>query len=276
MDSFDKKEYFTTGEFAKLMNVTKHTLFHYDKIGLFSPEIKRSNEYRYYSLKQMEMFDVILMLRDLEMPLQNIKEYMEKKNAEKLCQLLEQEEKVINEKIKRLTRQKKWIGRQIKHITSLDHIDYQGITIKQLPERYLCVKRSESSEDIAIAKEIAKLREEFMEENMYEDYTISFFQYEKELRKSDLKSYPSYHDIAIAVDKKPKGIKYETLEEGNYLVAYHVGHYHTIGQTYERLLEYIDENQVKTDGRFIEKYVVGHWLADEYEDYITEINVRTT
>ena len=29
--------YFTTGEFAKILGVKKHTLFHYDEIGLFSP-----------------------------------------------------------------------------------------------------------------------------------------------------------------------------------------------------------------------------------------------
>ena len=31
--------YFTTGEFAKILGVKKHTLFHYDEIGLFSPAV---------------------------------------------------------------------------------------------------------------------------------------------------------------------------------------------------------------------------------------------
>ena len=33
--------YFTTGEFAKILGVKKHTLFHYDEIGLFSPAVRR-------------------------------------------------------------------------------------------------------------------------------------------------------------------------------------------------------------------------------------------
>ena len=49
--------YFTTGEFARITGVTKHTLFHYDDIGLFSPEIKQDNGYRYYSVGQLEVFD---------------------------------------------------------------------------------------------------------------------------------------------------------------------------------------------------------------------------
>lgn len=37
----NKDRYLTTGEFAKLAGVTKHTMFYYDEIGLFSPEIKQ-------------------------------------------------------------------------------------------------------------------------------------------------------------------------------------------------------------------------------------------
>ena len=55
--------YLTTGEFATLVGVTKHTLFHYDKIGIFSPELKRSNEYRYYHIFQVETFYVITSLK---------------------------------------------------------------------------------------------------------------------------------------------------------------------------------------------------------------------
>ena len=33
----NKKIYMTTGEFARIMRITKETLFHYDEIGLFQP-----------------------------------------------------------------------------------------------------------------------------------------------------------------------------------------------------------------------------------------------
>ncbi|HBY3460150.1 TPA: MerR family DNA-binding transcriptional regulator, partial [Clostridioides difficile] len=35
-----EKQYFTTGEFAKLCGISKQTLIFYDKIGIFSPEYK--------------------------------------------------------------------------------------------------------------------------------------------------------------------------------------------------------------------------------------------
>ena len=64
-----KDNYFSTGEFAKLCNVNKKTLFHYDEIGLFKPEIVKENGYRYYSTYQLEIFDMIYTLRDLGVPL---------------------------------------------------------------------------------------------------------------------------------------------------------------------------------------------------------------
>ena len=58
--------YFTTGEFAKILGVKKHTLFHYDEIGLFSPVVKdEENNYRYYFVWQMDTFEVIRALQKL-------------------------------------------------------------------------------------------------------------------------------------------------------------------------------------------------------------------
>ena len=65
----DRRKYMTTGEVANAMHVTKNTLFHYDKIGLFSPEIKLDNDYRFYSTRQLEVLEAILWLRELDMPL---------------------------------------------------------------------------------------------------------------------------------------------------------------------------------------------------------------
>ena len=53
----DYEQYLTTGEFAKICGVTKHTLFHYDDIGILKPEIVKANGYRYYAIKQFFTFE---------------------------------------------------------------------------------------------------------------------------------------------------------------------------------------------------------------------------
>ena len=61
-------------------------------------------------MDQMETFDVIGMLRELGMPLAEIRNYLEQRSPEKFGVLLEQEEKVVREKMQRLREMQRWIG----------------------------------------------------------------------------------------------------------------------------------------------------------------------
>ena len=52
---------------ARLCGVTKHTLFHYHQIGVFSPAVTGENGYRYYTPPQVEVFGRdVLLTYDLE------------------------------------------------------------------------------------------------------------------------------------------------------------------------------------------------------------------
>lgn len=96
----NRDAYLTTGEFAKLAGVSKHTLFHYDKIGLLSPEIKLSeNQYRYYSISQLELLEIITLLKELDMPLSEIKSYLDNRTTSLFIELLTKEQTLIREKI---------------------------------------------------------------------------------------------------------------------------------------------------------------------------------
>ena len=107
-----KQEYLSAGRFAALVGTTKETLFHYDEIGLFVPKRRGTNGYRYYAMDQMETFDVIGMLRELGMPLAEIRNYLEQRSPEKFGVLLEQEEKVVREKMQRLARCSAGLGKR--------------------------------------------------------------------------------------------------------------------------------------------------------------------
>ena len=101
--------YFTTGEFARILGVRKHTLFHYDEIGLFSPALKEENGYRYYFVWQMDMFEVIRALQKLGMSLGEIKEYMENRSPERFMSMMDGKKRQIDEEIRRLKNMKRFI-----------------------------------------------------------------------------------------------------------------------------------------------------------------------
>ncbi len=133
------KDYFTTGEFARLCNVKKQTLFHYDDIGILSPEVVGENGYRYYSYTQLEIFSTISMLKELDMPLAEIKDYLDHRSPQAFLELLEQQKKEVDEKIKEL----KWLKRFIHTKMGLTKaglsIPVGKILLENRPEEYLIV-----------------------------------------------------------------------------------------------------------------------------------------
>jgi len=81
-------KYFSTGEFAKLANISKQTLIFYDKKRIFSPEYKDENTFRYYSLKQFDTLDILLSLRDIGLSLENIKDYLDNRTPKDAIDML--------------------------------------------------------------------------------------------------------------------------------------------------------------------------------------------
>lgn len=108
---------FTTGEFAALCGVTKHTLFHYDALGILSPARVGQNGYRYYAPQQLEVFHVIETLRELDMPLSEIRAYLDRRSPGELVELLEREGALLDRKLRRL-RQMRDLARQKAALTA--------------------------------------------------------------------------------------------------------------------------------------------------------------
>ncbi len=73
--------YFTAGEFAKFHHINKRTLHYYDSVGIFSPKHKGENGYRYYTYSQSIDLENILALRELNMSIEEIQNYIKNPNA---------------------------------------------------------------------------------------------------------------------------------------------------------------------------------------------------
>ena len=67
------------GKVASLYDITVQTLRHYDKIGLFCPEsVSEETGYRYYYVDQLHELEYILFLRQLGLPLSEIKSILDR------------------------------------------------------------------------------------------------------------------------------------------------------------------------------------------------------
>ena len=100
------EELFKITEFAKIASTNRKTLQYYDEIGLFSPAYVAENGYRYYSLLQLDQLALIAVLRDLGLPLREIKQSQECGSAEELGHLLEAHSREIERCMELLQRRK--------------------------------------------------------------------------------------------------------------------------------------------------------------------------
>ena len=67
---------FTVKQLSQLAGVTPRTLHHYDEIGLLKPSRVGENGYRYYGDESLLRLQQILLYRELDMPLNDIKKIM--------------------------------------------------------------------------------------------------------------------------------------------------------------------------------------------------------
>lgn len=273
MDNFFQT-HFTTGEFSKLCNVNKQTLFHYDSLGIFSPEVKAENGYRYYSVAQLEVFNVISVLKELNMPLKDIKNYLDNRSPEELISLLDKEMNIIKEKISKLEKMHRVMQRKSLITKSACNIDVNSIQLETLDESFLVKTSSCSADNIkGMAISIADHVNYCENKDIYSAYSIG-----GTLSLDDIENgiYSNYHNLYTELDTDDKS-KYTFIKKkGVYLIAYHTGGYYTTSFTYKRILEFIKENNLTVTSYFYEEALLDDLSVNGYEHYVLKISVMVT
>ncbi len=268
----NKQNYFTTGEFAKLVGVTKHTLFYYDKIGIFSPEIKLDNDYRYYSVFQIEVFYVISTLKELDMPLKDIKSYLDKRSPKELISLLEKEKNIIDEKINSLIKMKKVIEGKLSITKDIFNIDTNKISIERCEEELLVLTECcNVTNEKSLAKAIANHVKYCDKNEIYSPHSMGEMIHLENIKKG---MYENYDYFYTRIYEGNENIKLYKKEAGLYLIAYHNKGFYTIDQSYERILKFVKDNNLELEGYFYEDVLLDELSVSGYDEYLIKISIK--
>lgn len=260
-------KYCTTGEFAKLCGVKKQTLFHYDEIGIFSPKIKAENGYRYYSFTQLEVFNVISILKDLGMPLKEIKNYLDKRSPEELINLLDNEMLIIKNKIRDLNKTLTLIGKK-SNLTKLGcSVDTNVVFYEEIPTSFLIRTKTKdiNNTTLSLGEHIKYCKAN----SSYNPYSIGEI-----LNFNDVKrgSYSNYGYFYTTLDSNTN---YNFIKEGGlYLVTYHKGGFPTVKESYNKLLKFIKNNKLEVDKYFYEEPILDDLSVKGYENYLLKISIK--
>lgn len=262
-----EKFYLTTGEFARLCQVTKHTLFYYDKISVFSPEYTDEKGYRYYSSTQIEVFEVIHVLVKLGLSLKEIKNFLNRKSPSELISLLKQQQKEIELKIIELSDIKAFIDNKIQLTEKIYFNKEKEIVIESIEKESLILTDVSEFQEEQIIYMVSKHIKNCKDNNISKPYSIDAISI-----SSKNKMVYKYFSTKLLNRKYDKEF---IKEKGNYVSIYHYqGINQSLEKTYKLLMDYVEKNNLKVDKYFYEETILDELSIKNYDEYVIKISVR--
>lgn len=266
-----KKNYLTTGEFAKLCGINKQTLFYYDKEGIFSPDIVESNGYRYYSYTQFETFTIISMLRDLGVHIKEIKNHMDNRSPDALIELLKSRQNEIDKKIKALNWSKAYIDNKIKLTNEGKNAQIGVVLTEELPIRYMVTSDYKGkNDDKTIAKILAKHTENCNHLGLYSACPIGALIPVDGITE-DSYEYSKFYTFVEVQDFSDTGL---VAPSGKHLVLYDNEGYKNIHKNCKKLLSYAESKDLELEKVFYEDVILDDLSTEGYYNYLVKLSIK--
>ena len=188
-------------EVSKLTGVSIRMLHHYDKIGLLSPSKRTDSNYRMYNDEDITRLYQMLLFKELEFPLQEIKQILDNKEFN-MEEALKVQRNLIFEKKKRLERILESIDDTIENLggtmskNNFKAFDYEEVKKHQQKYKEETEKRYGKSDAY---KESQKKTSKYSKndwENIMEDASVIYEELSKLMDKD-----PSDKDVQELIEK---------------------------------------------------------------------------
>ena len=261
----------TVSQFAKLHNVNKRTLHYYDEIGIFSPDYKGDNGYRYYDYMQGVDFEYIKMLKELNMGLDEIKKYIDSPNEEDFKEIADVKIKEIDREIRTLNRRREVLEDKLNKLNKCDEVRKKN-SIKVIDcEEQKFFFTPFKFEDDDLKQLIAHIKDVWTVDE-YCKGIGSFVSVDK-IKRGEFEEYDGLF-IEMLEDMESKNTKNTIIKpKGKYICAYHMGDWDTLPNFYGEIVKYAEGNNLTLVGYSFE-IGMNDFAISDMEDYITQIMIR--
>lgn len=108
---------FRIGDMARMFHLSMGSIRHYEAMGLLTPDqVDPATGYRYYSTRQFEIFNTIRYLRALDMPLEEIRDFLQNRDVDLIEAKLRQQKQIVVEKQRELKRIQRKIDNRLRQL----------------------------------------------------------------------------------------------------------------------------------------------------------------
>lgn len=262
---------FSIGEVSKLFHISVSSLRHYENIGLLKPEyIDQNTSYRYYSVRQFEVLNSIRYLRGLDMPLQEICNFLSNKDVETIEQMLQCQKDIVIQKQKELKRIEQKINNRLQVLE----------TAKKSALNQIIEEDKEECEIVWLDNKITITNYLDMETSIRKldenqnEATVFLGKVGCGIEISNLlnEKYDSYDGIFLILDKEDSynGNKI-TLPKSKCVIIRFCGSHNESKKYYQLLMDYIKKNNYKISNFAREVTMIDYGITNDISKFITEI-----
>lgn len=265
-----KAQLLTIGQFAALHGINKKTLMWYDEIGLFKPAaINSENGYRCYNYHQSPLLETILLLRELEVPISVIQDFMKNRSAQNLKNLLDEEIADLDLQITHLQAVRQTLCTHRQNMAALLTMDLSEISIIEKKER--CLITVSITKDITFEEEVELIT---AETEKYHLGRLHHATYGSMIPVSSLLNgnFDDYSRLFIEIPLLTYQKGLHMSPGGKYVRAFHKGDWNKIPNRYEEIFTFAEKHSLALHG-FSYEMGMNENVIDRIEDYIVQIEI---
>lgn len=260
-----KNTLYRIGMFAAMNRVTVKALRFYEEQNLLLPAyINYENGYRFYELSQIQDLHKITALKQAGFTLEEIQKL--NNGCDENAVLLKKKSELLS-KIADLTKQLSIVET---FLTKKADTISSPVLIKKIPKVTVAAMKStiESYDDLfELMPKMGALMEKAgcecsMPEYCFTNYITTTGEIIIETCEAVVEAKPQLEDLY-----------FKEFPEVQAVCIFHKGSYNNLSQSYERLLNYIEENSYEICGDFRESYIDGVWNKSDESQWLTEIQI---
>lgn len=269
----DSLKLFTIGEVAGMFHLSAGSLRHYEQAGLLKPErIDPDTGYRYYSVRQFEVLNTIRYLRVLDMPLSQIRDFLQNRDIDRMEEMLKRQRETVVRKQQELAAVEQKIGRRLSQIRDARASVLDQIWTEKTPScRMVQIRDSLSPRTYLDLEYSIRKLEEDQKESLAFLGKVGVGIFAEHLNAGRFDSYDLVFLILDEEDHYEGEI--QTLPEGECVCVRFCGGHSGAAVYYEKLAAYIRERHMEISGCSREITMIDDGMTADPEQFVTEIRI---
>lgn len=265
-------KYLKISEFAHLTGIPRQNLIFYDKENILKPAfIDSKNNYRYYTLEQVDLASAIIVLRESGFSLEQIKNWNIHRTPKTMQNVFHQEAQEINSKIKYLQQLQDVLMYRQKNIQEANELPtLPYIKTNIFPKTPIILSKNIPDNDnywLAFQNFINYCKENHITTSIPISSIIS-------KNNAETHNYQNISNFFYRPINPTLFLTNSFIPKEQYLQVYHYANYEDTSEIYTFLYHYLHQHHLLIDSNIYQEYLIDEASSSSPKNYILKLTLK--